>query len=97
MRRLAGIPLTVEYTNTARKEFLQLAKTDGNALQEDLEILALTGIGQIEPLEGTKRVFKLRSGRTRAEFIVIQTEHCLTVIRVFYRQEGYKTKGRSRR
>jgi mRNA-degrading endonuclease RelE of RelBE toxin-antitoxin system len=97
MRRLAGVPLNISYSKSAQKELAQLAKKDSDSLRAALDTLAISGIGDIEPLTGFEGVFKLRSGRTRAEFIVVQLDHLLTVIRVFYRQEGYKTKGRSRR
>jgi mRNA-degrading endonuclease RelE of RelBE toxin-antitoxin system len=97
MRRLAGVPLAIEYTNSARKELLRLDIDDADILKTDLEILARTGLGEIEPLEDTKGVFRLRSGRTQAEFFVMQQDHILTVIRIFYHQQGYGTKGRSRR
>ncbi len=97
MKRLVGVPLEVVYTNAARKELLQLEKSDGDVLQKAIEILAITGLGDIKPLKARSGVFRIRSGQTRAIFFVVQHDQVLTIIRVFYRQEGYKTKGRSRR
>ncbi|NJK43422.1 MAG: hypothetical protein HC933_03395 [Pleurocapsa sp. SU_196_0] len=97
MRRLAGTPFELVFTKTAAKEFDRLAIRDAVAMRTALELLARTGDGDIKVLEGAPDIFRLRVRQTRAEFTVVHRARSLTVIRVFYRQEGYKTKGRSRR
>jgi mRNA-degrading endonuclease RelE of RelBE toxin-antitoxin system len=87
----------VFYTISAQKELTKLATRDALTMRTKIDTVALTGEGDFRVLEGYENVFRLRAGRTRPEFVVVKTERTLTVIRVFYRQEGYRTKGRSRR
>ena len=96
-RKLAGTPLILEYTKAAQKELRKLSIEDSERIQVALQSVALTGEGQIKPLEGYQDVFRLEVADTRAEFWVIKTASLMQVIRVFYRQEGYSTKGRKRR
>jgi hypothetical protein len=74
-----------------------LALADANKLVQALLHLAQTGEGSIRPIQGYKNTFRLEEADTRAEVWVVQSESKLQVIRVFYRQAGYKTKGRTRR
>jgi mRNA-degrading endonuclease RelE of RelBE toxin-antitoxin system len=97
LKRLAGAPFQIQYTNSARKEFLQLTKADALRMRTAIDGLAFSGVGDFRALEGYPNVVRLRVGSMRAEFIVLKTKGTLTVIRVFYQQDGYRTKGRSRR
>ena len=97
MRRLAGTPLRIIFDFSSQKELLALNTKDADALEQTLVQLAQTGQGDIVPMIGYINGFRLRVGKTRAEFYVNQKDQILGVTRVFYRQEGYKTKGRSRR
>ena len=96
MRRLAGTPLRIIFDFSTDKEMLALEDKDAAALEQALLLLAQTGQGDIVPMIGYANGFRLRVGKTRAEFYVNQKNQILGVTRVFYRQEGYKTKGRSR-
>jgi mRNA-degrading endonuclease RelE of RelBE toxin-antitoxin system len=97
MRRLAGTPLQLRFDFDSLKELLQLASHDALSVKRNLDELAFSGIGDIKPLSGSRDYFRLRVGQVRVEFYVEPTVQLLVVVRVFYRQEGYKTKGRSRR
>ncbi len=97
MRRLAGTPLQLRFEFDSPKELLQLASHDALGVKRQLDELALTGLGDVKPLRGSKDYFRLRVGQVRIEFYVELPVHLLVVVRIFYRQEGYKTKGRSRR
>ncbi len=97
MRRLAGVPLQIRFQSDSPKELLQLAPHDAVAVREALGELALTGLGDVRPLAGSKESFRLRVGKVRIEFYVEPDVQLLVATRIFYRQEGYKTKGRSRR
>jgi mRNA-degrading endonuclease RelE of RelBE toxin-antitoxin system len=97
MRRLAGTPLRLLFDYNSPKELLQLSDHDADAVQLKLSELAITGVGDIKPLQGGTENFRLRVGRVRVEFYVEPKNHLLVVVGIFYRQQGYGTKGRSRR
>jgi mRNA-degrading endonuclease RelE of RelBE toxin-antitoxin system len=87
----------VIFTKRAEKDLRRLTEQHQISMVIALEQYVLTGSGDIKPLQGYDRVFRLRNGDYRACFVIVGTQPLvIEVMLIEKRGQAYSKRSKKR-
>jgi len=85
-------PYKIEFTKSARKEFLKLPSRTQSSFEDMLHVLSrnpFTEILKIKKIKGQVVLYRVRSGDYRMVYFIDRQEIIVLVVKLGYRSEVY--------
>ncbi len=92
--KVNNVVYTINFTKSAKKEFLKLPKKTQTNFEEILLLLAknpYTEILKIKKLKGQEDLFRVRSGDYRLVYFINNKEVVVIVIKIGHRKDVYES------